>query len=100
MKLVKNSVQCLVCLEALESKYQHDFVMCKCENQVFVDGGLSEKIVNGKQYLNARITDDNGKRVGKMMSVEKHGHENCLLVLSDWLEMKKIEFGYGVSHGK
>ena len=41
MKLVKNSVQCLVCLEVLESKYQHDFVMCKCENQVFVDGGLS-----------------------------------------------------------
>ena len=62
--------------------------------------GLSKKIVNGKQYLSARITGDNGKRIGKMMSVEKYGYENCLLVLSDWLEMKKIEFGYGVSHGK
>ena len=63
-------------------------------------GGLSKKIVNGKQYLSARITDDNGKRVGKVMSVEKHGYENCLRVLSDWLDLKKIEFGYGINHGK
>ena len=45
--------------------------------------------MNGKQYLSARITDDNGKCVGKMMSVEKHGYENCLRVLSDWLDLKK-----------
>ena len=24
----------------------------------------------------------------------------CLRVLSDWLDLKKIEFGYGVNHGK
>jgi len=32
-------VKCLVCNEVLESKYRHDFVMCECENQTFVDGG-------------------------------------------------------------
>ena len=58
------------------------------------DGGGNE------QYLSARITDDNGKCVGKMMSVEKHDYENCLRVLSDWVDLKKIEFGYGVNHGK
>lgn len=63
-------------------------------------GGISEKIINGKLYLSARITGKNGKRLGKCMSVEKHGYEKCLLVLSDWLEVKKIEEGYGVSHGK
>ena len=26
--------------------------------------------------------------------------ENCLRVLSAWLGLKKIEFGYGVNHGK
>jgi hypothetical protein len=63
-------------------------------------GGISEKIVSGERYLNARITDKNGKRLGKMMNVRKHGYEKCLLVLSEWLEMKKVEEGYGVNHGK
>lgn len=63
-------------------------------------GEVFSKEKCGKKYLSARITDDNGKRVGKVMSVEKHGYENCLRVLSDWLDLKKIEFGYGINHGK
>ena len=63
-------------------------------------GGISEKIINGERYLSARITDKNGKRLGKVMSIRKHGYEKCLLVLSEWLEMKKVEEGYGVNHGK
>ena len=32
--------------------------------------------------------------------LKKTVYENCLRVLSDWLDLKKIEFGYGVNHGK
>ena len=32
-------VKCLMCNEILESKYRHDFVICKCPNETFVDGG-------------------------------------------------------------
>lgn len=38
--LTRNAVKCLVCGEILESKYQHNFVSCNCENQTFTDGSL------------------------------------------------------------
>ena len=46
--LTKNSVKCLVCNTILESKHRHDFVMCPCPNQTFIDGGLSYNKVGGK----------------------------------------------------
>ena len=39
--LTKNSVKCLMCNTILESKHRHDFQMCGCSNNAFVDGGLS-----------------------------------------------------------
>jgi len=32
-------IKCLGCNTILESTWVHDFVMCDCENQTFVDGG-------------------------------------------------------------
>ena len=34
-----SSIKCLMCEEVLISKHQHDFQMCSCDNQAFVDGG-------------------------------------------------------------
>ena len=34
-----NRIQYKQCGEILESKYRHDFQMCSCPNQTFVDGG-------------------------------------------------------------
>lgn len=34
-----SKIRCMVCNEVLESTFRHDFVMCKCENKTFVDGG-------------------------------------------------------------
>lgn len=31
--------QCLKCNAILISRYRHDFVTCKCDNQTFIDGG-------------------------------------------------------------
>ena len=39
--LTKNSVKCLMCNTILESKHRHDFQICGCSNNAFVDGGLS-----------------------------------------------------------
>ena len=39
--LTKNAIECLVCNTVLESKHQHDFKICGCSNNAFVDGGLS-----------------------------------------------------------
>jgi len=44
-------IKCLVCNEVLESKSRHDFVMCKCENQSFVDGGNDYMRVGGKDLF-------------------------------------------------
>lgn len=38
--LTRNAVKCLVCGTILESKHQHHFVNCNCDNQTFTDGGL------------------------------------------------------------
>lgn len=38
--LTRNAIKCLVCNTVLESKHQHHFVECGCENQTFNDGGL------------------------------------------------------------
>lgn len=32
-------VKCKNCGQVLESKHVHDFQMCSCENETFVDGG-------------------------------------------------------------
>lgn len=40
-KLIRNAIHCLACDTVLESKHRHDFVVCLCSNQSFVDGGLS-----------------------------------------------------------
>lgn len=36
---MRNRIQCLECGMLLESAYRHDFKMCDCSNQAFVDGG-------------------------------------------------------------
>ncbi len=36
--IIKNAVKCNICGDIIESKYRHDFVICKC-GAVAVDGG-------------------------------------------------------------
>jgi hypothetical protein len=38
MKIERNRIQCLKCLDVIESTHVHDFKWCKCKS-VFVDGG-------------------------------------------------------------
>ena len=38
-KPIKNAIQCLKCMDVIESKSQHDFKRCSC-GSCFVDGGL------------------------------------------------------------
>jgi len=38
--LIRNSAKCLSCDVEIESKSPHDFKMCGCPNELFVDGGL------------------------------------------------------------
>ena len=37
-KVIKNSIQCNLCGDIIESTYRHDFVECSCK-ACFVDGG-------------------------------------------------------------
>ena len=39
-KLIRNVIQCTHCRDIIESKYTHDFKVCRC-GTVGVDGGLS-----------------------------------------------------------
>lgn len=38
-KIKRNRVMCVNCYDVIESKYRHDFLMCKC-GKIGVDGGL------------------------------------------------------------
>lgn len=48
-KIKRNAVKCKHCGQVVESRYTHDFVLCKC-GRVAVDGG--------KEYLR-RLGDSN-----------------------------------------
>ena len=37
-KIIKNTIQCKLCGDIIESTYCHDYVECKC-GACFVDGG-------------------------------------------------------------
>ena len=38
--LTRNAIKCLVCNTVLESKHQHHYSQCNCDNEAAVDGGL------------------------------------------------------------
>jgi hypothetical protein len=38
--IVKNAIRCKRCNVILESKFRHDFQLCKCPDPVGVDGGI------------------------------------------------------------
>lgn len=48
MVFIMSKIQCLRCLEILESLYTHNFVQCACSNETFLDGGNSYMRVGGK----------------------------------------------------
>lgn len=39
-KIKHAGVQCSECKTRLFSMYRHDFIMCKCDNETFADGGF------------------------------------------------------------
>lgn len=55
---MKNKVKCKKCGEILESKHRHDFRMCSCENQTFVDGGQDYRRAGGKDLTFIEVIED------------------------------------------
>lgn len=51
-------VQCLKCGKILESKHRHDFQMCDCDNQTFVDGGNDYMRVGGVEIKLIKVIED------------------------------------------
>lgn len=52
-------IQCLKCGEILESKYRHDFQMCVCDNETFIDGGYEYARVGGKNLNKIKFIAEN-----------------------------------------
>jgi len=48
-------IQCLNCGQILESKYRHDFQMCDCGNESFIDGGYDYLRSGGKDLNKIKI---------------------------------------------
>jgi hypothetical protein len=53
-----NKVRCLNCEAVLESKYRHDFQMCGCKNQTFVDGGDDYFRAGGKNIELIEVVEE------------------------------------------
>jgi hypothetical protein len=58
-----NAVKCLNCGKVMESKSVHDFRMCNCPNETFVDGGTDYQRYGGHRmeliaaYRNGRYVN-------------------------------------------
>lgn len=53
-------VKCLGCGRILESKFRHDFQMCDCANNTFVDGGEDYIRIGGKELDKIEILKTEG----------------------------------------
>ena len=51
-------VKCLGCGVILHSTYRHDFQMCDCPNQTFVDGGYDYTRIGGMNIDLIEVIDD------------------------------------------
>lgn len=59
-KIIKNSIQCKLCGEVIESKHKHDYVECKC-GACAVDGGheyLRRSYKSKDCYTDLSITEE------------------------------------------
>lgn len=57
-ELTINAVKRLACGKVLHSKHRHDFRMCRCDNETFVDGGLDYQRVGGKDLSKVAVYRD------------------------------------------
>lgn len=55
-RIIHNRIQCKKCNQVIESKYRHEFVLCKC-GTVGIDGGLDyiRRIGNRNDYIELSI---------------------------------------------
>ena len=51
-------IKCLECGTILESKFRHDFQMCRCPNQSFVDGGNAYCRVGGMDLSKIEVLEE------------------------------------------
>ena len=59
-RIVKNSIQCKLCGDIIESTYCHDYVECKC-GACAVDGGhdyLRRSAKDRESYVELSITEE------------------------------------------
>ena len=73
-------IQCLECDEILESKHRHDFVMCKCPNQTFVDGGDDYMRIGGVDMSKIQVIPDM-KKWSQTRNLAKGHCANALMQL-------------------
>lgn len=53
---------CLECKTVLESKSRHDFQMCQCSNQTFVDGGELYTRCGGVDLSKIQVLKNDNKK--------------------------------------
>lgn len=87
--LTRNAVKCLVCNTVLESKHQHHFSECRCENQSFTDGGLAYNRVGGKDL----DLIENLSEYVEMTDDEYAAYQEGLKIKAELALQKRIDSG-------
>jgi hypothetical protein len=87
----RNSAQCLMCGEHIESTHVHDFRYCKCR-AVAVDGGHDylRRVGKSDYYLDTSIWESRGgmSYLGKMLLTHCEEHHGQLRINLDELASK------------
>ena len=93
--LTLNSVKCLECGEILESKHRHQFSMCHCPNETFVDGGNLYQRFGGKDL-------DKVENLSKYIIMTEQEYEDMLerkRIKDEEILQQKIDAGLMVDFG-
>lgn len=93
--LVYNAVKCDCCGKVIQSKFTHDYVKCGCDNETFVDGGLSYCRFGGKDMTKvisaALYENDPIESIREHMTWgQNYDKDKNLLPKTKWILIKDI----------
>lgn len=73
MRIIRNSAQCRLCNDEIESKSHHDFVSCKC-GAISLDGGHDyiRRIGDPKNFIDTSYTVHEGPSVKQQRAGTKY----------------------------
>jgi len=89
--IVYNAIKCNNCKEVIQSRHNHDFIKCKCD-ECGVDGGLSYLRRLGSNYIELSLYSiDRHEDIREVMTWgQNYDKDKNLLSKTNWILIKNL----------